>query len=433
MAQLPLLAERLLGRCHYVTPSYAAAVIQTLSGRLGVRMDGPEVDPTLRPARSPMMASGVFVLPIVGGLMHRGDSFDAACGAQSYVNIQNQLVLAMTSKEVKGILLDIDSPGGMASGCFELADMISDMRKRKPIWAIANAQACSAAYAIGISADRLVVTPSGEVGSIGVVRAHVDHSKALSEAGLAVTYIYAGEHKIDGNPANPLPPAVIERFQADVDESYAAFVAHVAKHRDLSETKIRGTKALTFAAEQAVEMGLADEVASFDATLSAFSRELNPVYRVSSTGAVSKMTTQTQAGGPTIEGLGDALQRAREDGAASARAEANAAILAAYQRGRTDAHAILTHEASAGKTAAAMRLAGRPEVSVETAVSLLGDLPAADDGANAYRAKLANADPKVPAGAPLNPNATVQATVGDFQAQVGAHLRTLIPGVKQKG
>lgn len=428
MANLPLLAELLVNRPQLATPSYANAVVAALGQRLSIaapgakRLDGGEEEPGLRPVRSPVLTEGgIFVLPIVGGLMHRGDSFDAECGAQSYTNIQNRLVMAMAERQVKGILLDIDSPGGMASGCFELADMIADMATKKPVWAISNARAFSAAYAIGCAADRLYCTPSGEVGSIGVVMVHIDHSKAISEAGLAVTYIYAGEHKIDGNPANPLPASVRELFQADIDASYDRFVGHVAKHRGLKEAAIRETKALKFAAEKAVEKGLADEVASFDAVMSAFSRELNPIYRVSPTGAVTTMSKSNEA--PRIEGFEEALKRARDDGMAVAQAAADKQIIEAYTKGRSDAVAILSHESAKGRTAAAVKLVGNTQLSVESALGILADLPTSEDSApSAYRQKLTDGDPKVHAA----PGAERPDAVKSYQSSVSGHVAALL-------
>lgn len=78
----------------------------------------------------------------------------------------------------------------------------------KPIWAVANESVLSAACAVASAADRICVTRTGEVGSIGVVAVHVDESGADAKAGLAWTFVFAGERKVDANAHEPLS----ERF-----------------------------------------------------------------------------------------------------------------------------------------------------------------------------------------------------------------------------
>lgn len=433
MADLPLLAERLFNRPHLVLPGYAETVASVLAHRLRVQpmLSAEEVKITQRPARSPVMTKdGVMVIPIVGGLYHRGDGLDAISGAQSYTNLQNMIVAALASEDVKGILLDIDSPGGQASGCFEFCDMLIRAREKKPIWAIANAMAASAGYAIASSANKLYVTPSGQVGSIGVVFMHVDLSKALAEAGVAVTYIYAGKHKIDGNPHQPLPDEVKADIKREIDARYESFVSLVAARRTMTEKEIRKTEAAMFSPEKAVELGLADEIASFDKVMSDFVLELNPRYSVSKTGEVTRMSQASApvATGPKIEGLQEALTRAYEDGAAAAttkvRAEMNEAVIASYVKGRTDAAAIVSAEAAKGKPEAAARLAGNSKLTVDEAVEMLATIPAGDATGSGFKADLKKNDPKVPAGNSQAPAAS--SPVDDWQSSVAHHVHQML-------
>jgi ClpP class serine protease len=93
----------------------------------------------------------------------------------------------MADPRVRGVILDVDSSGGEVGGLFDLVDQIGAIKaaSQKPLWAVANEGALSAAYAIASTADRLYVTRTGEVGSIGVVAVHVDESGADEQAGLA--------------------------------------------------------------------------------------------------------------------------------------------------------------------------------------------------------------------------------------------------------
>ena len=121
-------------------------------------------------------------------------------GATSYEQIQRQVASAIDDAGVRAILLDIDSPGGETTGCFELSDYIYSVRGIKPVYAAANDIALSAAYAIASAASKVFVTRTGAVGSVGVYALHVDQSGFDKELGAKYTYVFAGEKKVDGNP-----------------------------------------------------------------------------------------------------------------------------------------------------------------------------------------------------------------------------------------
>ena len=134
----------------------------------------------------------------------------------------------------------------------------------KPLWAVANENALSAAYAIASAADRLYVTRTGEVGSIGVVAVHVDETGADAKAGLAWTFVFAGERKVDGNAHEPLSERARATIQADVDQLYSEFCTLVAANRKLDAAVVRGTDAAIYRGELAVRAGLADRVGTLD-------------------------------------------------------------------------------------------------------------------------------------------------------------------------
>ena len=114
-------------------------------------------------------------------------------------------------------MLDIDSGGGEVSGCFDIVDAIYNARGEKPIWAVLSESAYSAAYAIASACDKIIVPRTGGTGSVGVICAHVDFSKALSKEGITVTMIHYGDRKADGSEYVPLSSEALKRFQADVD------------------------------------------------------------------------------------------------------------------------------------------------------------------------------------------------------------------------
>lgn len=192
-------------------------------------------------AARPRNATAVGIIPIRGTISQhaRGDLSSLMFGGATTEDISASFREFMADDSIGKIVVDIDSPGGSTFGVAELANEIYRARGKKPIVAVANSLAASAAYWIGASADEFYVTPGGMVGSIGVVAIHQDVSKASEEAGVKTTLISAGKHKTLGNQFEPLGDEHRSRIQARVDESYAAFVAGVARGRGVSESAVR--------------------------------------------------------------------------------------------------------------------------------------------------------------------------------------------------
>ena len=154
--------------------------------------------------------NGVAVIPIRGLLTKRDEMFYETT---NYEDIQNAVNQALQDNEVNSILLDIDSPGGEVGGLFDLVDFIYDTRECKPIFAVANDYACSAAYAIASATEKIFVTRTSCVGSIGVIATHLDVSEADKKAGLKFTTIFAGKKKNDLSPHEPLSKSAISDLQ----------------------------------------------------------------------------------------------------------------------------------------------------------------------------------------------------------------------------
>ena len=217
-----------------------------------------------------VVKQGVLQIPVKGVLLH---NFPFAVGsyATGYYYIQKALERGLADPDVKGIALVCDSPGGHVAGCFELVDRIYAARSVKPIAAFAHEHAFSAAYAVASAASRITVSKTGGVGSIGVVTMHVDWSKAMDQAGIKVTFIFAGKHKVDGNPYEALSDDAKARIQSRIDETYGVFTSAVSRNRKVPEKAVRDTEALTFTASEAVDQKLADRIGPLDDALAQFS------------------------------------------------------------------------------------------------------------------------------------------------------------------
>lgn len=218
---------------------------------------------------------GIAVIPIHGSLVKRSLGMEAASGLTSYGEIAAMLDAALADPQVSGILLDIDSPGGEASGSFELARRVREVAATKPVWAVANDSAYSAAYAIAASAQRLFVTETGGVGSIGVIALHVDQSVKDAKDGYRFTAVTAGAHKNDFSPHEPLSDGAKTELQGEVDRLYAIFTEHVAAMRNLDLDAVRATEAGLYFGANAISQGLADGIQTLEVTLSEFHQFIN--------------------------------------------------------------------------------------------------------------------------------------------------------------
>lgn len=272
--KFPFLAQRVFNTPLAITPGKAEVIMAALAERLGVAKFYGE-DGQLRdmrafelmeedsaPERGYSVVAGVAVIPVSGTLVNKLGTLQPFSGMTGYDGIRANLSMALADPAVKGVALDIESPGGEVSGCFDLADEIYAARGAKPIWSILSEYAFSAAYALASATDRIIVPRTGGCGSVGVICMHVDMSKALDKAGVAVTVVRYGKRKAEGNEVEPLTDDVLARIQADVDESGKLFVETVARNRNMTTAKVKDTEADTFLGAAGVKVGFADDVMS---------------------------------------------------------------------------------------------------------------------------------------------------------------------------
>ena len=266
---LPYLASRLYGTPLLIARTKLDVILSVLGERIG--WPQPETALPLPPPRPRAETPpGIALIPVVGTLVRRALGMEAASGLTSYGEIAALVDEALADPSVEGILLDIDSPGGEAGGVFELGERIRAADAVKPIWAIANDAAFSAAYAIGCAASRLILTRTAGVGSIGVIAMHVDQTVRDAQQGYHYTAITAGSCKNDFSPHEALDREASARLQAEVDRLYGLFIDHVATLRQLEPRLVRSTEAGLYFGADAVNACLADDVGSFDATLAEF-------------------------------------------------------------------------------------------------------------------------------------------------------------------
>ncbi len=227
--------------------------------------------------------ANIAVLPFYGVVTQRGNMADdiSGPGSASTQKFTTALRQALQDPSVGAVLIDIDSPGGSVYGVEELANEIISSRSQKPIIGLANSLAASAAYWVGAACSELYVTPSGEVGSVGVWQAHEDWSKALDDAGVKTTFISAGKYKVEGNYTEPLGDEAREFMQSRVDDYYAAFTKGVSKGRGVGIDVVRKEfgQGRVYGAQQAHSAGMVDGVMTFDDVVKKMGKDLKASSR----------------------------------------------------------------------------------------------------------------------------------------------------------
>lgn len=402
MTILARIADRVINRPLLITPEKASVIVQVLAGRIGIgtpganRFEGapdPErdedgnikVDADGYTKMKPYRRSGrTGILSIVGSLVSRGAWIGANSGLVSYEAIQHQLGLMARDDAIDSAIVDIETPGGEAVRAFETAAAVRQLAAVKRTVAVVNGMAASGGYAIASGASEIVTVQSGVSGAIGVVLLHADFSRHLANEGIEPTLIFAGAHKVDGNPFEPLTVQVREDLQREVNVFYEQFLTTVAAGRGkrLSAAAARATEARIFIGEEAVAAGLADRVGTFEEVLADLSRGQSG--RPTSSTRRTSMSEHT-SGGPGADTPG--ITRTEHEAAVAAARQAGSADGAAKALARIGAIAGADGvKGNAARLTAALDLAAKsPAMSAEDVVAFVT--------ANVAEAPAATADP----------------------------------------
>lgn len=307
-ASIMQVARRLINTPLLLQPESLNTLLSIFNAHAGMQIQNPGKTAAL-PAglgtRPGVQAQGgIAVIPVCGVLANKSDEFmEWLFGDTSYETIRAQFQASMADPNITGIVLDVDSPGGEVAGCFDLVDEIYNARGVKPIYAVVNETAYSAAYAIASAAEKIYLPRTGSAGSIGVIMEHMDQSKYDENLGVKYTPIYAGACKNDFDRHNALSPEAAKAAQGIVNSHYELFVKTVARNRGMSPQAVRETEAALFFGKNAVDVGLADSVTPW-------------------TKAMNEITKKKSKGGTTMKALLDKLRAAVADAPADMLASA---------------------------------------------------------------------------------------------------------------
>lgn len=377
-------AARVLNQPLLLEPAYARVFFSALGERFGATRlvdgvtgqaySGEEMQKLAigwgeegsgRRMKSYRVENGIAVLPVTGTLVHKFGFMQPQSGMTGYDGIIARLNAAMDDPDVKGVLLDIDSPGGEVAGAFDTSDLIARMRDQKPVWSLANDTACSAGYLLASACSERLVTQTATVGSIGVVVAHRSIEKALEEAGVDITLIYSGSHKVDGNPYEQLPDNVRADLQARVDENRQLFAGKVAEYTGLPKKSIMATEAAVYEGAEAVRAGLAGQIVNYADAVSVMADAVKPKGVYMSANKPTAQAPEPTAADPAAVNQPDA-------GSAP---DTGAIATAAATDEMTRIMSILECDEAQGREAQAKALAKVPGMTLDAAKAVLSASP----------------------------------------------------------
>lgn len=402
LRNLPHIASMAFNEPLLLEPAYARVFFCALAGQLGITrltdtvsgvtlgaeqmaeplaLFGDDEDMGPKPARSYQVTNGIAVLPVSGTLVSKTRALQPYSGMTGYNGIIARLQQAISDPGVDGILLDMDTPGGMVAGAFDCADIIARMRDIKPIWALANDMNCSAGQLIASAASRRLVTQTARTGSIGVMMAHSNYGAALKTSGVEVTLIYSGEHKVDGNPYEKLPKEVRADFQARIDATRQMFAEKVAGYTGMSVQAVLDTEAAVFSGQESVDNGLAEQLVNNMDALNVMRDAINKRTMISRGGSMKGTTASADTTQPAATAAANQPVATADAPAvvvdpattASVDVSSQVAVAVAAENGRI--MGILNCEEAKGRESQARALAETPGMTVESAQRILAAAP----------------------------------------------------------
>jgi protease IV len=165
------------------------------------------------------------------------------------------------AKNVKGLIIRIDSPGGTTSGSEALYEEIRKVAKDKPVAAVMDTVAASGGYITAIAADHIVARGNTITGSIGVIFTFPEVSKLLDTLGVKFEEIKSGDLKAEPTPYKPISEKARQVSTLMVQDAFDWFIGLVAERRKMTETRARFlADGRVYTGRQALKEGLIDKI-----------------------------------------------------------------------------------------------------------------------------------------------------------------------------
>jgi signal peptide peptidase SppA len=335
-------------------PAVLQAKIAELRGGRSTTVDMMEVPPMYE------IKDGVAVFKISGPLITGTAGWMRIFGVIGYDDIKMAARELMSQKNVKSVLLHVNSPGGSASGCEDCVAALAMLGTVKPLFTFTDTYMASGGYWLGSVGRQIFTTKTAMLGSIGVIVTHVEYSKANEKEGRTVTLVRAGEHKQLANPNEPLSDEAKSELKAKAEQMYDIFADSISTQLGVGREKFDAKmgRGREFMGVKAVEAGLAHQVASFD--------EAFAVAKAVDTSKLSSQNSRTSKGTSNMKAtLATKILMQLAAGTPVSQLQLNAAE-ATMEGTAPDAEALMLLQAQAITVEAAMKEGREKAVSEAT-------------------------------------------------------------------
>lgn len=400
--ELTRLMGLMLNRPLVMDPNYFMVMMGALTGRFGIEslefegktfaindLEGLANAYQKEGVKPYRVVDGAAIIPVHGTLTHRFGSMEPYSGMTGYDGIKMNFDMAEADPDVRGIIYDIDSPGGSVDGMFDLIAHIKKSQS-KPSRSIVDPMAASAAQLFSAVANEVTLSKTDQMGSIGAMTAHFDVSKMMESSGKKITLIAAGARKVEGNPYEALPDSVFQARRAELENIRGMFVQELVDLRGCNFQALMDTEAAVLSSAEAVELKLATKIMSPDDSMSEFIDQIKQPTMIA-------MNGEDLMPDPTLNA--QAIEPVKPQAtAAEIETARNEATLA--ERGRIQA--ILTNPEAVGRMGVAHLMAFDNPMPADQASAFLSKVPkeaptvVAPTNNTDFATAMKNEDPDVP-------------------------------------
>lgn len=224
--------------------------------------------------RTVSIRDGTAIIPIQGPITARSDIFTFLLGGTSLADLAKDFQTALEDDQVRAILFDIDSPGGVALGPSEMAEIIFNARGKKPIWSYVGRNCSSAAYWLASATEKIIANPSALLGSIGVVTTIPVQEEPDSEGYKNIEIVSSNAKQKRPDPRTSEGMSEIKR---ELDDLETQFIESVARYRTTTVDAVKNDfgQGGVLIGKNAVMSGMADELGAYEEVLTRLNQKIS--------------------------------------------------------------------------------------------------------------------------------------------------------------
>ena len=225
------------------------------------------------------LTNKIAIFDVEGTILDTGDQTSILSGASTYNHrsFLDKLDMAAKDKNIKGVILRINSPGGGVLESAEVYDKILEVKAAgKPVYVSMGSMAASGGYYISAPADKIFASNETLTGSLGVIMQGYNYEKLAEKYGVQFETIKSGPYKDIMSPTREMTAEERKILQTMVDNMYNEFVRVIADGRGMSEKEVRKlADGRVYDGRQAKQVKLVDEIGRLDDVVASMKKDLN--------------------------------------------------------------------------------------------------------------------------------------------------------------